>query len=111
MSQSTSRTTARAAVVVGALGVLAVPAGVAAAQSLRGLTLLRALYVTAPAAVFLALVALLAARRARLATQRTVFASRGGPLRTARAVGWLALYVGVTAALALGVYWILRARH
>jgi hypothetical protein len=32
-------------------------------------------------------------------------------VRSARALGWLALYAGVTAGLALGVYWILRARH
>lgn len=106
-----SRVTARLAVVVGAAGVLAVPAAIAAAQTLRGLTLLRALYISAPLAVALALVALLGARRARLAAQRTVFAERRGPLRTARAAGWLGLYVGVTAALALAVYWILRARH
>lgn len=106
-----SRVTARFAVVVGAAGVLAVPAGIAAAQAVRGVTLLRALYVSVPLAVALALVALLTARRARLAAQRTVFAERRGPLRSARAAAWLALYVGVTGALALGVYWILRARH
>jgi hypothetical protein len=108
---SGSRTPARLALVAGAVGVLAVPVSVLAAQALRSLTLLRALYISAPTAVVLAVAALIAARRARLAAQRTVFAERRGPVRSARALGWLALYAGVTAGLALGVYWILRARH
>ena len=82
---TSSRAVARVGLALGALGVLAVPVGVAAAQALRTLTLLRALYISAPAAVALALLGLLAARRARLAAQRTVFADRRGPLRTARA--------------------------
>lgn len=108
---TSSRAAARIGLGVGVLGVVAVPVGVLAAQALRSLTLLRALYISAPAAVALALIALLASRRARLAAQRSVFAERRGPLRTSRAAAWLALYVGVTAGLALGVYWILRARH
>jgi hypothetical protein len=108
---SSSRAAARTAVVVGALGVLAVPAGVVASRAAIGVTLLRGLYFSAPTAVALALAALLAARRARFRAGRTVFAERRGPVRAGRVLGWLALYVGVTAALALGVYWILRARH
>lgn len=108
---SGSRTAARAAVALGSLAVLAVPGGVLAAQALRGVTLLRSLYVAAPTAIALALVALVTARRARVASQRTVFAERRGPVGAARIVAWLGLYVGVTAALSLAVYWILRARH
>jgi hypothetical protein len=32
-------------------------------------------------------------------------------VRAARTLGWLALYMGITAGIALAVYWILRARH
>lgn len=91
--------------------MLAVPAGILAAQSLKGVTLLRSLYVSAPTAIALALIAVLTARHARVAAQRTVFAERRGPVRAARFLAWLGLYVGVTAALAVAVYWILRARH
>ena len=108
---SGSRAVARTSVALGALAVLAVPAGVVAAQSLKGVTLLRSLYVSAPAAIALALIAVVTARHARAVAQRTVFAERRGPVRVARFLAWLGLYVGVTAALAIAVYWILRARH
>jgi hypothetical protein len=108
---SGSRAVARTSVALGALAVLAVPAGVVAAQSLKGVTLLRSLYVSAPAAIVLALVAVVTARYARVAAQRTVFAERRGPVRIARFLAWFGMYVGVTAALAIAVYWILRARH
>jgi hypothetical protein len=108
---SSSRTAARAAVVLGALGVLAVPVAAAAAQGLSGVTLLRGLYIGVPVALALGLVALLVSRRARLAAARTVFADRRGPVRAARLFAWLAVYAGVTAGVAVAVYWVLRARH
>jgi hypothetical protein len=108
---SSSRTTARAAILLGALGVLAVPLSIAASHELKGVTLLRGLYYAVPTAIACGLVALLVARRARLAGQRSVFAERRGPVRAARWAAWLALYAGITAAIAVGVYWVLRARH
>jgi hypothetical protein len=108
---SSSRGVARAAVVLGALGVVAVPAAVAASRGNSGVHLLRALYVGVPVAIGLGLVALLCSRRARLAAARTVFADRRGPVRAGRWLAWLALYAGVTSGLALAVYWVLRARH
>lgn len=108
---SSSRTAARAGAFLGALGVLAVPASVLAAQVVHGVTLLGGLYYGVAVALALALLALVVSRRARLAAQRTVFSARGGPVRAARILGWLALYVGVTGGIAVGVYWILRARH
>jgi uncharacterized membrane protein YwaF len=108
---SSSRTAARAGATFGTLGVIAVPGAIVAAQALRGLTLLRGLYYSVPAAVVLALVSLIVSRRARLGAQRSVFAARNGPVRLARVLGWLALYIGVTAGIAVGVYWVLRARH
>jgi hypothetical protein len=103
---SGSRTLGRAAVVTGLLAVLTVPAAVALAQQVSGLTLLHALYVGTPVSVALGLLALLFARRARLAASRSV--AGGGPLRLGRVVAWAGLYVGVTAAIALGVYAVLE---
>jgi hypothetical protein len=108
---SSSRTAARAGVLLGALGALAVPLSVVAAQASKSLTLLRGLYYAAPTALVLGALALLAARRARLSSLRSVFSNRGGPIRTARVLGWLAIWAGVTTAIAIGVYWTLRARH
>jgi hypothetical protein len=108
---TSSRTTARAAVLLGALGVLAVPLSVVAAQAMKGVTLLQALYYAVPTAIVFGLVALVSARRARLTAQRSVFAERRGPVRAARFLAWLGVYAGVTAAIALAVYWVLRARH
>jgi hypothetical protein len=108
---TSSRTAARAGTVLGALAVLAVPIGVAASRLVKGVTLLEGLYDAIPTAIVLALLALVAARRARLAAQRSVFADRRGPVRTARLLAWLGLYIGVTAGISVGVYWALRARH
>ena len=100
-----SRGLSRAAVVVGLLAVLTVPAAVAAAQQLTGVTLLQGLYVGTPISVALGLLSLLLVRRARLAAARSVTA--GGPLRLGRVAAWAGLYVGVSAAIALGVYAVL----
>jgi len=108
---SSSRTTARAGLLLGALAVLAVPLSVVASQALKGVALLQALYYAVPTAIAFGLVALLVSRRARLSAQRSVFSDRRGPVRSARFLAWLGLYAGVTAAIALAVYWVLRARH
>jgi hypothetical protein len=100
-----SSKTARAAVFLGVLAILAIPAGVVAAQFLNGVALLRALYVAVPAACILALVAVVCARRARFSAARSV---RGGSARAARLVAWAGMYAGVTGALALAVYGALR---
>jgi len=105
---SSSSLAARLGALFGLLAVLAIPAAVVAAQVLEGLALLRALYVAVPVAVALALVALLLARRARLAQARRVDGGGAGAVRTARILAWAGLYAGVTGALALGVYAVLR---
>jgi hypothetical protein len=97
---------ARAAVVFGALAVLAIPAGIVAAQLSGRLRLLETLYVAVPAAVVLGLLGLLAARRARLNASRTI--SVQGGVGFARFVAWAGAYAGVTGALALAVYGVLR---
>jgi membrane protease YdiL (CAAX protease family) len=103
----TSKTAARAALVLGALAVLTVPGAVAAAQELSGVDLLKALYVGAPLAVVLGLLAFFASRRSRLVASRSVKPGSAGPLRSGRIVAWAGLYVGITSALALGVYGVL----
>jgi undecaprenyl pyrophosphate phosphatase UppP len=102
-----SKTAARAAIVLGVLAVATIPVGVLAAQLSSKLRLLETLYVVVPAAFVLGLLALLAARRARLKAARSVTAG-AGPLRTARIVAWAGAYAGVTGALALAVYGVLR---
>jgi protein-S-isoprenylcysteine O-methyltransferase Ste14 len=101
-----SRGAARAAVLLGALAVLAIPAGVVAAQLLNRLRLLETLYLAVAAALVLGLAALAAARRARLNASRTIAAQSG--IGLARVVAWAGAYAGVTGALALAVYGILR---
>jgi ABC-type transport system involved in cytochrome c biogenesis permease subunit len=102
-----SRGSARTAIVLGALAFATIPATVAAAQTTR-LRLLESLYIAVPAAVVLAFLALLAARRSRLALSRSLYPERRRLVRTARIVAWAGTYAGVTGALALAVYGVLR---
>jgi len=102
---SGSKGLSRAAVVCGAIAVLAVPVAVAVAQSLSSVTLLQGLYVGTPISIAFGLLALVLVRRARLAAARSV--TGGGPLRLGRIAAWAGVYVGVTAAIALGVYAVL----
>ena len=106
---SSSSGTARVGAFAGLLAVLAIPAAVVAAQVLNGVVLLRALYV-----------GVARGRRARPDRapprragpgSRRPGASTGavpGAVRTARILAWAGLYAGVTGALALGVYGVLR---
>jgi hypothetical protein len=101
-----NRAAARAAVVLGALAVLAIPVGVLAAQLSSQLRLLETLYAVVAAAMVLGLLALYAARRARLNAARTL--SAAGGVGVARVAAWAGAYAGITGALALAVYGILR---
>jgi hypothetical protein len=103
-----SRRPARAAILLGALAVLAIPAATAAAQFLNGVRLLHALYVGVPVACALGLLAVGASRRARFALAQSLHPEHRALVRTARIVAWAGLYCGITGALALGVYGILR---
>ena len=102
-----SRRPARAAIVLGALAVLAIPIGVVVAQVSAAIGLLDALYVAVPVAAVLGLIALGAARRARFALARSLHPEARGLVRAARLFAWAGLYAGLTGALALGVYGIL----
>jgi hypothetical protein len=105
---SSSRRPARVAVLLGALAVLAIPVGIVAAQFVNGLVLLKTLYAVVPASVVLGLLALLASRRARLAVARSLRPEAAGPVRLGRILAWAGLYVGITGALGLAVYGVLR---
>ena len=105
---TSSNRPARAALLLGALAVLAIPAAVAAAQFLSGVALLRALYVGVPVALALGVLAVAASRRARTVLSRSLHPERRRLVRSARVVAWAGLYAGVTGALALGVYGVLR---
>ena len=102
-----SSSSARAAVLLGVLAVLAIPVGVVAAQA-TSLRLLETLYVVVPVALALGLGALVASRRARYAAARSVVPRGRFGLRMARLVAWAGLYAGVTGGLALAVYGVLR---
>jgi hypothetical protein len=104
---SSSRT-ARAAGLLGALAVLAVPIAVLASRRLSGVTLLHSLYFAVPLSCLLGLIAVTLTRRARFAAARSVRPDAAGPGRISRSLAWAGLYVGITAALALAVYGMLR---
>ncbi len=104
-----SRRPARAAIFFGALAVLAVAAAVAAAQVEKSVRLLDALYVGVPVSAACGLIAVLCSRRARFRLASSLHPERRRLVRAARLVAWLGLYVGITSALALGVYGVLRA--
>jgi protein-S-isoprenylcysteine O-methyltransferase Ste14 len=106
---TSSRAAARAAVVLGALAVVTIPAGVVAAQMSSSLRLLETLYVVVPTALVLGLLAVATARRARFAAARSVRPGAAGSVKAARILAWAGLYAGVTGALALGVYAVLRS--
>jgi hypothetical protein len=100
---SSNKRAARAAVLLGALAVLAIPAAVLAPPVSR-VSLLHALYVGVPVAAGLGILAFLASRRARFVAARSVDPHSAGPVRTARLFAWAGLYAGITGGLALGVY-------
>jgi hypothetical protein len=96
----------RAAAVFGLLAVLTIPVDVALAQYLKGVQLLQSLYVAVPVAWVFGLIAVLAARQARFARARSVYAGTG---RWGTRLAWAGLYCAVTGAIALAVYGGLRA--
>jgi hypothetical protein len=103
-----SRRPARAAIVLGALAVLAIPAAVAAAKFVHGVRLLHGLYVGVPVACALGLLAVGASRSARLRLAQSLHPEHRRLVRTARIVAWTGLYCGLIGAIALGVFGILR---
>jgi hypothetical protein len=99
---------ARGSVFVALLGLAVPVAAFAAARQLEQVTLLQATS-AACAAVVLGIGAIVLARRARRNIARSIGRVGGaGTARVGRLLGFLALCVGLTAALALGFYELLN---
>jgi hypothetical protein len=105
---SGSRPAAWGAIVLGGLAVAAIPAGVAVANLAAEVELLEAMVVAVPVALVLGLVALSFARRARFRLERSLDPAGRRAVGVGRFLAWAGIYAGVTGALALGVYGVLR---
>jgi hypothetical protein len=95
---------ARASFLFGVLGLAVIPVAVAITERRGDLELAEAGYAV-PAAFFFSVVAVRLARRARRSLERTL--GRIGGEKTARlgrVLGWLGVYIALTAAVSLGVY-------
>jgi hypothetical protein len=95
---------ARASLLVGFVGAAMLPVAVAITESRTDLELVDAGYAI-PVAFLLSAVAVRMARRARRSLDRTL--GRIGGEKTARAgrvLGWLGIYISLTAAVSMGVY-------
>jgi hypothetical protein len=89
---------------LGLLGAALVPAAIVVAEGREDLELVDAGYAV-PVAFVLSALAVWAARRARRGLERSL--GRIGGEKTARAgriLGWLGIYIALTAAVALGIY-------
>jgi hypothetical protein len=95
-------------VLVGLVAVAAIPAAVVAAEFYDVVTLLESSVSIAPAAV-LGLLAVILGRRGRRQVERTLGRARGSKLAaTGRILGYLALYLSVTAGISVATYYVLR---
>jgi hypothetical protein len=98
---------ASVAVLVGAVGVLAVPAAIVLAEQSRRVALIDAAW-GIPVAMALGWLAIGTSNLARVRVQRTVGRSGGeGRARAARILGALAICIAVTAAISVGFYELL----
>jgi hypothetical protein len=94
--------------VLGLAAVATLPAAIVFAEKWDRITLLESSVAIAPAFV-LALAAVVLARRARRAIELTLGRARGSKLALAgRLLGYLALYIAVTAAISVATYYVLR---
>ncbi len=92
------------------LAVLALPAAIAASQLTSSTTLLESIVVAVPAAIVLGLLGLLAARRGRRTSRRTLRPERiESTLRWGRRLAALGIYIGLTGAFALAFYAALKS--
>jgi hypothetical protein len=104
-----ARPAALTALVLGLLAIAAIPLGAVVAARREDVGLLQAELVAVPAALLLGLVAVSASRRARYRLDRSVRRAGAGLVRAGRVAAWTGVYLGLTGALALAVYGILRA--
>jgi hypothetical protein len=95
-------------VLVGLVALATLPAAIFAAEQLDRLTLLRASVAIIPAFV-LALLAIYLGRRARRTIERTLGRVKGYKLAlVGRILGYMALYVALTASISVATYYVLR---
>lgn len=93
---------------VGLAAVAAIPAAIVAAEVYDVMTLLES-SVSIPPAFVLSVAAVLLGRKARRDVERTLGRVRGGALaRIGRILGYLGLYLAVTAAISVATYYVLR---
>jgi len=98
---------ASVAALLGAVGVLAVPAAIVLAQRSKGVALIDAAW-GIPVALGLGFLAIGASNLARVRVQRTVGRAGGeGRARAARILGAVAICIAVTAAISVGFYELL----
>ena len=101
---------APAAIVLGALGVAAIPVGIATSWLLGSVGLLGSTEVAVLAAFALGLAAVAVARRAGFRLERSVIRDGESLVRVARLLAWGSLYLATSGAIALGFYGLLVLR-
>jgi hypothetical protein len=95
-------------VLVGLVALATVPAAILAAELLDLVTLLESSVAIVPAFI-LASTAIYLGRRARRTIERTLGRVRGYKLAlVGRILGYMALYIAVTASISLATYYVLR---
>jgi hypothetical protein len=95
-------------VLLGLVGVATLPAAILFAETWERITLLESSVAIAPAVV-LGVAAVYLGRRARSGIDRTLGRIKGYKLAaTGRILGYLALYLAVTASISVATYYVLR---
>jgi hypothetical protein len=95
-------------VVFGLLGVATLPAAILFAEKWERITLLESSVAIAPAVVF-GVAAVYLGRRSRAAIDRSLGRVRGNKLaKTGRILGYLTLYMALTASISVITYYVLR---
>jgi hypothetical protein len=95
-------------VLVGLVALATLPAAILAAELLDLVTLLESSVAIVPAFI-LAFAAIYLGRRARRTIERTLGRVRGYKLAlVGRILGYMALYIAVTASISLATYYVLR---
>jgi hypothetical protein len=94
-------------VLLGLLGLATLPAAIAVTERVDGLSLVESGFAI-PAAILLGLAAVVIGRRVRTRSRQTLASLPGTRLaRLGRALGYIGLYLALTAALAVGFYAVL----
>ena len=94
--------------VFGLLGVATLPAAILFAEKWERITLLESSVAIVPAFVF-GVAAVYLGRRARAAIDRSLGRVRGNKLaKTGRILGYLTLYMALTASISVVTYYVLR---